>query len=284
MAPRIEPDQARYLQPLPVRDPDRQVGDLTALRGTRPPDADAFSRRMAVAGQLTAAETAGPALAFRQPELPAPTGPAAQAPVQALALRQPELPAPTGPAAQAPGRVLALRQPELPAPTGPAAQAPGRVLALRQPELPAPTGPAAQAPGQVLTVRQPEVTAATPQRLVNLINEVRGREVVVEIARQNAEMAVGVLQLKLQAPQAPGQLLAPRPTALPAAPVAPVAFREGAVTPTLPQSVRTAALNDEMRRLTATQFIEEEARRQAATRTDQAALTLPLRMVIDTAV
>jgi len=262
MAPRIEPDQARYLQPLPVRDPDRQVGDLTALRGTRPPDADAFSRRMAVAGQLTAAETAGPALAFRQPELPAPTGPAAQAPVQALA----------------------LRQPELPAPTGPAAQAPGRVLALRQPELPAPTGPAAQAPGQVLTVRQPEVTAATPQRLVNLINEVRGREVVVEIARQNAEMAVGVLQLKLQAPQAPGQLLAPRPTALPAAPVAPVAFREGAVTPTLPQSVRTAALNDEMRRLTATQFIEEEARRQAATRTDQAALTLPLRMVIDTAV
>ena len=218
MAPRIEPDQARYLQPLPVRDPDRQVGDLTALRGTRPPDADAFSRRMAVAGQLTAAETAGPALAFRQPELPAPTG------------------------------------------------------------------PAAQAPGQVLTVRQPEVTAATPQRLVNLINEVRGREVVVEIARQNAEMAVGVLQLKLQAPQAPGQLLAPRPTALPAAPVAPVVPREGAAAPALPQSVRTAALNDEMRRLTATQFIEEEARRQAATRTDQAALTLPLRMVIDTAV
>jgi hypothetical protein len=180
---------------------------------------------------------------------------------------------------QAAGQALAL-----PAPVPPARPLLNRQIAAAGPETAGQVAIRERAAGQ--TVR-PE---AVPQRLVELLNEARGRAVVVGNARGEAGVLAAVNQNEPAAPvrTAPAGL-APVGQNTPPAEVrfarqaetaAPAATQDRAGEPQRPGVLRANALTEDMRRLVATRALEEAARRQTATRLD----TPPLRTLIDTAV
>jgi hypothetical protein len=268
VAPRIENDQARFLRPLPVRDPNRKVGDLAPGAS----EAGAWRASLAPGASGGFAAVSG----GRDGLLP---------------LNRP-----------ATGFTPVLRQMAVGAVplTQPGAGTAGARRPLFAPGL-APVAPRLSATDQEAR------PAAAPQNLVDLLNEVRGRAAVVEIARQNAGLAATAVEVQptvlAQVAANPVQAapvadlavqgtVMPTPVAgavgqgaaLPATAVGATGPAPAPLAPDSPASVRTAVIADDMRRMNVVRFLEEESRRQAATRTDQAVMTPPLRMVIDTAV